>query len=271
MNGHSRMSCGNETHFFEGLGGVVADYLTERRYWPRRACEYMASLKHVGQCLFDLYGIHLDDYSKMLARERPCISAMLACFMNLYLWQTGKRRWLEKTPGHLKEFIRIRTCFPKSHVICIVRDPRDVALSLMQVPWGVSEFIDGLLIWKSYCVYYKRLIAKDETVLTIRFEDLVSDPTSILTNICEMIGEAFEPAMLNTSESAVGVGGTMETYKHNVSRPADPARAYAWKRSCGDQEMSLADQILRRDLPVFGYACLPRKYAKCQNTQIVMT
>ena len=66
MNAHCRMSCGNETHFFEWLRGDVVDYLTERRHWPRRACDYARRLKHIGKTIFELYQVEFDDYAKAL-------------------------------------------------------------------------------------------------------------------------------------------------------------------------------------------------------------
>jgi hypothetical protein len=136
LNAHRRLACGNETHFFEGLSGAVVDHLTDRRHWPRRACDYVSRLKHVGKTMFDLYQVDSEGYATALARERPSISAILTSFMTIHLAQTRKVRWVEKTPGHLKRFRLIREHFPDSPVICIFRDPRDVALSLVRAPWG---------------------------------------------------------------------------------------------------------------------------------------
>ena len=140
LNAHGRLVCGNETHFFEGLRAAFVDYLTDRRYWPRRACDYAGRLKHVGRTIFDLYEVDFEHYSTALVRERPSISAILGCFMQLHLGQTAKSRWVEKTPGHLKRFTQVREHFPDSPVICVFRDPRDVARSLVTAPWGAFDF-----------------------------------------------------------------------------------------------------------------------------------
>ncbi len=253
LNAHCQLSCGNETHFFEGLRGAVVDYLTDRRHWPQRACDYASRLKHVGKSIFELYQVDFVGYSTALARERPSISAILNCFMKIHLNQMGKPRWVEKTPGHHKQFTRIRDHFPDSPVICVFRDPRDVALSLMKVPWGGSTFVDGLLVWKAYLEYYRKFIVSDANVLTIKFEELVRNPLQISKRMCCFIKEDFDAGMLDTSQSAANVGSDLEPYKQNVAKPADPERAFAWRNGLPEHDLVLADSILCRDLLWLGY------------------
>jgi hypothetical protein len=253
MNAHGAISCGNETHFFERLTGAVAAHVTDSRHWPGRAINYMTSLHHMGNSLFNLYQIDLKDYSDRLRRTRPAVPAMLGCFMDARLAQTGKSRWVEKTPGHLTRFTMIRHFFPTSHVVCIFRDPRDVALSLLAVPWGTSKFLDGLIIWRSYYNYYKNRIEGDKWTCTIRYEDLVREPARTANGVCRFLGQEFDEGMLDTSRSAADVGGAIEPYKTKVSAPADAARAFAWTDALGDAEVALCDRLLRDALIGLGY------------------
>jgi Sulfotransferase family len=253
MNAHTRLSCGNETHFFEDLREAVVEFITDRRHWPRRAFDYMSTLQHAGRRLFDLYGIDPTAYHRRLSAARPAVSTVLCCFMESYLEKTGKARWIEKTPNHLKVFTRIRRHFPGSPAICIFRDPRDVALSLMKVPWGPSTFADGLLIWKSYFEYYCKFILSDKNVLTIRFEDLVEYPSVTCSCICKFINEDYDASMLNTSQSAAEVGSILEPYKGNTSKPIDQSRASAWKAVLNPDELAVADVFLNREVLCFGY------------------
>jgi len=253
MNAHCRLSCGNETHFFEGLTGAVVEYITDRHHWPGRACDYVRRLKHVGRTIFELYQVDHAGYANALTLERPSISAILSCFMGTHLAQTGKLRWVEKTPTHLKRFALIREHFAHPRVICIFRDPRDVALSIVKAPWGPSTFADGLLVWKSYLEHYRRFIAGDPNVLTIMFEHLVQDPSGVSKRICSFIGEDFDARMVDTSLSAAGVGSSLEPYKQNAAKPVDVARAFAWRNEADEHDLALADWALGADLLSLGY------------------
>jgi len=253
MNAHRRMSCGNETHFFERLTDAVAVYLTDHRYWPDRALSYMHSLLHMGRPIFDLYHVEPDDYAARLRRSRRTASGILSSFMESHLARIGKDRWVEKTPGHLKRFTTIRACFPNSLVVCIFRDPRDVALSLLNVPWGTSTFLDGLLFWYSFYNYYETHIRECDGVLTVRFEDLVLNPVATAQRICSFVGERYDDGMLQTSESAVDVGSSFEPYKKNASKPLDGTRAFGWKQTLKGEQVDLCDRLLYNCLISLNY------------------
>jgi len=253
INAHRRIGCGNETHFFERLNGAISAYLTDARHWPDRAVSYMSSLDHMGNPLFKLYQVDLADYRARLVASRPTVSAILACFMDARLASTGKARWAEKTPGHLLQLKAIRTYFPASIVICLFRDPRDVALSLLNVPWGTSRFLDGLILWRSYYTYYKNHIQGARHTLTVRYEDLVREPVRTARAVCTFIGEEFDEGMLDTSRSAQDVGAVLEDYKRQASAPADASRAYAWEAALDDAGIALCDRLLRHAVTSLGY------------------
>ncbi len=193
-----------------GTEGAMVDYLTDGRHWPRRAVDYAGRLAHAGRTIFDLYHVDFLAYSTALANERPSISAMLSCFMETHLAQTGKPRWAEKTPGHLKQFVKIRVHFPDSPFVCILRNPRDVALSLMKVPWSASTFYNGLLVWKSYLEYYKRFMMQDARVLLLRFE-----------------GNWFKTLRRSASEYAAS-SARASTLECSIRRCPPPAWAAPW-------------------------------------------
>ena len=72
LNAHKKIACGNETHFFERLTGAIAAHITSRRHWPDRAESYMASLRHMGLSLFEVYQIDRGDYAERLKRRSAC-------------------------------------------------------------------------------------------------------------------------------------------------------------------------------------------------------
>ncbi len=253
MNAHRRISCGNETHFFTRLDGAAAVYLTNARHWPGRAVSYMRGLNHMGNSLFNLYQIEIEDFAARLARARPAVAAILGCFMDAHLAQTGKSSWVEKTPGHLRRFKLIRSVFPASKVICIFRDPRDVALSLLAVRWGTPRFEDGLIMWRSFYNYYKTHIEGDRATCAIRYEDLVREPARTARGVCAFLGQEFDVGMLETSKSAEDVGSALEPYKSKASEPIDSSRALAWTETLGDADVRLCDRLLGQALVGLNY------------------
>ena len=213
----------------------------------------MFTLNHMYNSLFDLYQIDVNDYDARLRTAQPTVSAILSCFMDANLSRTRKHRWAEKTPGHLKRFVTIRDCFPNCRFVCIFRDPRDVALSLLNVSWGTPTFMDGLLLWQSYYNYYIRYISGANGVLALRYEDLVQNPLATAATICSFLAESFDEGMRDTSGSAVDVGSSLEPYKENASAPVDATRAFAWRNRLENCEVALCDRLLRDALITLHY------------------
>jgi hypothetical protein len=244
MNAHPILSCGNETHFFERLTDAMELFLTDARHWPGRAASYMHNLQHMGHSIFDLYRVDPSDYVTRLSNSRRAASAILGCFMEAHLNRTRKVRWVEKTPDHLRRFKIIRRCFPNSRVVCMFRDPRDVALSLLSVPWGTPTFKDGLILWYSFYKYYLAFMRDADNVLVIRYEDLVQQPIDTARSVCSFLAEPFDEGMLKTSDSAIDVGSSLEPYKARTSMPVDMTRVFVWKNRLESREVALCDQLL---------------------------
>lgn len=56
----------------------------------------------------------------------------------------GKPRWAEKTPRHIFDLPLTRREWRDAIVVRVVRDPRDVALSLARVPFGAASVVADL-------------------------------------------------------------------------------------------------------------------------------
>ncbi|MFO7537303.1 MAG: sulfotransferase, partial [Chloroflexota bacterium] len=147
---HSRLSCGPETHFFRWLAQTEPDLLCAEEVWPETAVSFLNRINHTNykgegkRPLLAKYGLSESDVAAYLQNKRPSVAAVLAAVTEPYMHHVGKQRWVEKTPDHIEYLPLIRTHFPDSPIIYIVRDPRDVALSLMKVPWGATSLLEGL-------------------------------------------------------------------------------------------------------------------------------
>ena len=104
----------------------------------------------------------------------------------------GKARWVEKSPIHLLYLREVRRAFPRAPIVRIVRDPRDVALSLERVPWGPDSVAGGLLLWRRFDEASRRFFATDPLTRTVSYERLVRDPALVLEELCEFLGEEVE-------------------------------------------------------------------------------
>lgn len=100
-----------------------------------------------------------------------------------------------------RNFHRLQFVWPNARYIHLVRDPRAVARSSVNMGWdgnvwfAADRWIEAEETWEALA----QALPSDRC-MTVKYEDLVRDPQSELTRICEFLGIEFDPAMLEFHE-----------------------------------------------------------------------
>jgi len=256
---HSRISCGPETHFFRKLAQVDAATLADPQSWPELAADFVCSISHAGfmgheqTLLIHEYGLERGDIEAFLAGTTPSIAAMLSGLTEQHMRHSGKARWTEKTPDHLKNLSLIRQTFPDARIVRIIRDPRDVALSLTRVPWGAQTYVEGLLYWRRMHEAGEPFLVADPSSYSLRFEDLLAEPADTLRDLCTFLEEDFEEGMLDTSSTGKQVNSQSVPWKQKASEPIDTGRMYAWRKETTASQNQLAEALVGDWLTAYDY------------------
>ena len=251
---HSRIICGPETQFFNSLlPDRLADAINDRR-WPRSATSAVCSLTLAWQPVVRLYGMRRRNVLRYLRNRSPSARAMLESLTQPYAERHGKARWAEKTPNHIWHLETIRLEWPEAPIIRIVRDPRDVVVSMQQLPWwSENSLLDNAAIWVDCHNRSNPFFADDPRSDTLRFEDLVTTPETELRKLCTVIGEDYEPGMLDTSRSAEHVTTKQEPWKSFVSHPIDSRHAFRWRDQLPAADAEAIAARCADGMNLFGY------------------
>lgn len=189
----------------------------------------------------------------------------LRAFYGLYAERFGKRRWGDKT-NHLWNLKLIQHLLPEARFIHIVRDGRDVALSIKDLWWGPSSVAEAAEYWRSGIHKARGQVADLLHYREIRFEDLVLDTERHLRQLCDFIELDWHPAMLEyhrnaenrllelnafvdpKTRRAVTVEERRSTHAY-VKLPPDASRIDRWRREMTAAERegfaAIAGQVLR--------------------------
>lgn len=129
---------------------------------------------------------------------RFCVEAPYRAYAALQ----GKERFGDKTPAYLHHVDRLLEVWPQARVVVLVRDGRDVALSILRVPFGPNN------VWAAGRWWARgiRLGLEAERrhpgqVRSLRYEDVVADPGPAVRELCVFLGLMFDPAMLEIEKS----------------------------------------------------------------------
>ena len=133
------------------------------------------------------------------AAYRAALEAPFRAYAALH----GKPGWGDKTPHYVAHVDEIKRVFPEARIVHLVRDGRDVALSLLRVPFGPANVWAAAREWRAAVEAGERAQARfGEDVMTLRYEDLVADPATVVAAVCRFAGIAYAPAMLAIEEAA---------------------------------------------------------------------
>ncbi|GIV66501.1 MAG: hypothetical protein KatS3mg047_0894 [Bellilinea sp.] len=258
---HSQISCGPETHFFQRLSKERIEDLIDSKCWPKKAINFIKSITFTNFSdtssnkisILEKYHLREETLFEYLSQQPPKITSILGSIVIPFMESLGKSRWAEKTPDHIKYLDLIRKFYPESPIIRIIRDPRDVALSLMRVPWGTKTFFEGIDYWKSLYDLSSDFFKFDSHSYTLRFEDLVESPEYQLRKLCEFLGEKFEYSMLDTSLTGKQVNSQGVPWKKKAEEPIDKNRAYQWKNYLSNEMNYYTEALIGNTLKEFNY------------------
>lgn len=119
-----------------------------------------------------------------------------------YMRREGKAWWADKTPPHIDHIDDLAEIFPGAKFIELVRDGRDVALSIMGLPFGGNNAWTTGRRW-AHCVRMgeKARTERPADVLLVRYEDLVSSPEHEVRRVSEFLGIEYDEDMLHVERT----------------------------------------------------------------------
>lgn len=193
--------------------------------------------------------------NKVLARifEMNSISHrnILACTLAEYAKKLDKQRWGNKDHGAQKHINRIIKWFPNSRIIWMFRDPRSVVASNLAAPWGQGNIVAHSLRWLDDVSLLEKHI-NDPRIIKIKYESLVTQPESILKQICNFIGEEYTRAMIdNRSEEnspIISQTGWNLDYLKSVLRPIDVTSIDKWKLDLSSSQIAIIERITKNKM-----------------------
>jgi Sulfotransferase family len=262
LDSHPDMAIPPETHF------IPAAILACRRSLRRRR----AFMKAVTSAPFWLDN-HLDEDELRAGIHRLnsfSVGAALRVFYKLYAKERGKTRWGDKTPFYVRRMRDIQMVLPEARFIHLIRDGRDVALSLKDLWFGPNSIEETAAHWVSAIENARRQSPALSGYLEIRYEALILQTETTLKKICDFIDLPWSPAMLdyhlsaeerlkemvqplNLNDERVIQAEERKAIHKMTSQPPRNDRIGVWKTEMDTSNLSRFDSIAGHMLRELGY------------------
>jgi Sulfotransferase family len=217
------------------------------------------------------FGLDPEDLRAALARHRRLEAGdALREFYCLYAAQHGKRRWGDKSTNYVRKMRPISRTLPEARFVHLIRDGRDVALSLVAVHFGPESIAEAAAKWNDEIAKARRQGPRLGHYTEVRYEDLIADPEPVLRRIADAIELPWDAAMLDYQERAgerIGEiardfdrrhGGAIPAevragHQANVSKPLQSGRAARWRAEMTDADVATFEEIAGETLDELGY------------------
>ncbi len=189
----------------------------------------------------------------------------------VYALQHGKAFFGDKTPGYCLYIDQIQKILPEARFIHIIRDGRDVALSVRPLWFSPSKEIAGIAADWSDRIQKTRALSKQcNHYLEVMYESLVADPENEIRKILNFIDLPYEKQVLdyykNTGErlnevkdrykedGSLLISKIDRLYNHrNTFSPPLVEKLYRWKKEMSKEEQLDFERIAHRTLKETGY------------------
>jgi len=163
----------------------------------------------------------------------------------------GKVRWGDKTPYYVLHIPKLLQWWPNAQIIHIIRDGRDVALSLFgrRDDFGVYNVYVAAKYWQEYVERGHQLgsVLAPKRYLEIRYEDLVANPEESMQRICAFLGEEYSSKLFHVQ--AVENPGKTPL----VHQPIKSENAGKWRTEMRLHQVRLFERTAGDTLRRFGY------------------
>lgn len=251
LDRHPRLSVPYESHLFNTFYPLLERYGSLAQDGSRR------------RLVRDILSTDvMHDWDPRLSEEEvlSCIRGdgfgdVVGGVMGAWAARQKKPRWGEKTPHHLGYWREIHTAFPLARFVHIVRDARDVSLSLVAARFGPKTCYGAARHWVRYVESAAEAGRElgEKSFTELKYEDLLSDPEGTLTRLSAFLGEEYSPSMLEFYKGG-GSYMTDERNLENLKRPLLLDNVARWEKEMSPGDLRVVEAVAGGHLRRFGYA-----------------
>jgi hypothetical protein len=214
-----------------------------------------------GRAGFDNLGLP-DDTARRLGEKANTYAEFVCLLFDEVAASHGKAMAGDKTPDYCRYVPLLHDLFPWARFVDIVRDGRDVALSMLRwaktgprgpvrtVVWQENPVAACALWWCDMVSIAARDGARvgDGLYMRIRYEDLIAEPEAALTQVADFMGLPFAAEMLRYYE------GKQQAWRPGETSNLPPtAGLRAWRQQMEHDDLEVFESLAGALLRELGY------------------
>jgi Sulfotransferase family len=172
-----------------------------------------------------------------------------------YALREGKKRFGDKTPAYLHAVDELLAVWPEARFVVLVRDARAVARSIQKLPFGPNNPYAAAAWWaRGIREGHDAERRHPEQVLTVRYEDLVSDPEATVRRVCDHVRLGYNSEMLAIERAGPEkIVSEQADWYTGVSKPISAEASSRWRTEMPEADRRVVEAVAGPELRVLGY------------------
>ncbi len=184
------------------------------------------------------FGFVLDQEKvfREVSNGRRSFAGVLQAIFSQFARYHGMERWGDRTPEYNYDLPVLLSLFPQAQFLHVVRDGRDVALSMLRAGFGGANIYRVGVAWRKQMLLVRQFLEPLPAgqARTIQYESLLADPVKTLDTIRAFLGIADDPSL------TVGIAGDVHlqiraTNTNKWTVAMRPAQQRLFETVAGDQ------------------------------------
>ena len=197
--------------------------------------------------------LDLDRFAEALENCERSHASLFGVWLDEIAMSEGVTCIGEKSPVHAQYVTELLSMFPEASIVHIVRDPRDVVTSQKEL-W-FRNALHVAVGWRQdaeAAIRFGQLL-DSERYSVIRYEDLVTDPESVLRPLCDRLQIVFDDRMLTPhTREKKGLSKGMEHVRRTLE-PVTAKRIGRWTTKLSKVDVAVVELMCQRSMKQFGY------------------
>lgn len=263
LDAHPDLTIPPETHFVPELIETAEDGATDAEH----LLATITSQREWGD-----FGLTEEELlTRFEALDPLTAGGALREFYGAYAERVGKPRWGEKTPIYVKSMRAIQSALPEARFVHVIRDGRDVALSIRDRATKEHTFEAIAERWVRRITRARAQAKRLDHYKEIRYEALILDTEPTLREVCDHFALPWSDDVLDYHQRSaerleemkrelpdsgkrthLSVERRMMTHARTTEAP-DPRRVSRWRESMDPGDRKIFEAIAGDLLNELGY------------------
>lgn len=209
---------------------------------------------------FTVSGLDAADIENRVLAECHTAGDFLRIVMDEIARSQGVDRWVDSTPTNAPHMLRIKRDFPDAQFVHIIRDPRDLALSLDKKGWSRPLPWDKDNSLLAAAVYWEWIVRKARKYgdqlgadyMETRYEDLVKTPAPELARIGRFLGCDLNYEAIK-QRSVGSIKNPLTSFKEDLTQ-GEFSPVGRWKTKFPPPQLARFETLIGDYMQELGYA-----------------